>query len=151
VQPRLVYDGKTWLTAFLNTAPSETYGSLYINRGSSANSPYQLIPSTSTKRHVDASIVMVNGALAVAFTNSQDSVGPYGFSLQRFAIPNTTSSALSPIDNPVDVLATPTIAQRGDMQIAATGKYSMLAVWADNRWGANRELYARPIDLHSCP
>lgn len=151
VQPRLVYDGKTWLTVFLYTAPSETVSSLYVNRGNSANSPYRLIASSSTNRHVDASIAMVNGALAVAFTNSQDSVGPYGFSVQRFAIPNTTSSALSPIDNPVDVLATPTIAQRGDMQIAATGKYSLLAVWADNRWGANRELYARPIDLHSCP
>jgi len=153
-QPVLVHDGKTWLTAFLYTPPSETVANYYVNRGIGANSPARLLALSTTTEHLDASITMVNGALAILFANSptsQGKTGPFTLGLQRFAIPNSTSSALSPIDNPVEVLPVATLGQRGDMQIVATGKYSLLAVWADNRWGANRELYARPIDLHSCP
>ena len=153
-QPALVYDGKAWLTAFAYTPPNESLRTYFVNRGTGANSPSRLLALSSTTDHVDASITMVNGALAIAFTNSplsQYGTGPFSFSLQRFAIPSSTSSALAPIDNPVEILPTSTLPQPGDMQIAATGKYSLLAVWADNRWGANRELYSRPLDLHSCP
>lgn len=154
VQPLLVHDGKTWLTAFLYEPSTENLGTYWVNRGASANSPSRLITASTTAEHLDASIAMVNGALAIAFTNSPSSqykTGPYGFSVQRFAIPSSTGSTLTAIDRAVDVLASPSIPQRGDMQIIASGQYSLLAVWADNRSSTSRELYARPIDLHTCP
>lgn len=57
---------------------------------------------------------------------------------------------LPPLGNTVDILSAGTIQSNQDIALVATGS-SLLGIWADNRSGTTRELYARPIDLHSCP
>lgn len=152
-QPTMLHDGKTWLTAFIdNNGVGAT--SIWVNRGATANAPARVLPMSTTVANVDASLAMVNGTLALAYTMSpsaQGRNGPFTIGFQRFGIPATATSALTPIDSAVEILGTATMAKLHDMDLVATGSQSMLAVWADNRWGVNRELYARPIDLHSCP
>jgi mannose/fructose/N-acetylgalactosamine-specific phosphotransferase system component IIB len=73
----------------------------------------------------------------------------YTVRMQRFAIPSTTSSALVPIQNAIDVLATPN-AQTEEVGIVYTSPTTALAVWVDNRWGAS-EIYSAPINFGACP
>ena len=76
--------------------------------------------------------------------------------LRRLRIP--LAALRNPIDDEqrryvhphaIDILPTQNTGVN-DIALASTGD-ALVAVWADNRWGATREIYAAPINLRSCP
>jgi hypothetical protein len=153
--PGLVHDGAQYLTTYIAPASSSTSArTVWVNRGTALNNPVRLLPLSTTISNLSSSISMVKGTLAVGFTESGTASSlHYKLKMQRYAIPTTPSSAVTPIHGIVEILSTQNIKDGAlrDMQLVPTGNGSMLAVWADNRWGTPRELYARPIDLHGCP
>jgi hypothetical protein len=150
----LLYDGQNFWQGFPGWMKTTNNNTFYVNRGSTKNNPVALFPDSTTVAYDAGNMAMVNGTLAVGFTERLPPALSFKFRLQRFTLSSGTTSAVTALHNAVDILSTYTIGDSkiGDMQLVATGKYSMLGIWADTRWGAtNRELYARPIDLQSCP
>ncbi|HWZ91894.1 MAG TPA: hypothetical protein VNW92_23685, partial [Polyangiaceae bacterium] len=150
--PWLVYSGTGWLNAWIGNT---SYGGGRINetRGLVGGYFYTLVDNLDTAGTVyldGASLVMANGTLAVGYVKSAPSGFNYAFHLQRFTIPPGTTDVLPALGSTVDILSTGNIQSFQDIALVATGS-SLLGIWADDRWGATRELYAEPIDLHSCP
>ena len=140
--PDLVHDGTNWLTTWINSG----FTSVVVNRGSTANNPANVVTATNLG---EAVLSMVDGTIAVAWLQRPSTSGSYALRLQRFAIPSTATSALTSIHNAVDVLPTQNTGVN-DIALVSTGD-ALVAIWADNRWGATREIYAAPINLQSCP
>ena len=63
---------------------------------------------------------MVDGTLAVGWLQRPSSSGGFAFRLQRFAIPSTTSSAVTSIHNAIDILPTQNTGVN-DIALASTG------------------------------
>jgi hypothetical protein len=151
--PWVLHDGTGWLNAWIGLS---SYGGGQINATRGLLSGYwsTLVPNLDTASSSiylnGASLVMVNKMLAVGYVKSVVSGFNYGFRLQRFTIPSTATDVLPPFGSTVDILSSGTIQSFQDIALVATGG-SLLGIWADNRWGGTRELYAEPIDLHSCP
>lgn len=145
VYPDLVYDGSQWLTAWVSGATTN----VVVNRGNAANSPVNAVTIGAAANIGEAVLAMVKGTLALGWIERPSTTGAYSFRLQRYAIPSTTSSFVTPIHNAIDVLTTQNTGL-GDVALAPTSN-ALIAVWADNRWGATREIYAAPINLGSCP
>jgi hypothetical protein len=143
----LVHDGTTYLTTWVNGPQQQ----IVVNRGTAQNAPAAAVTVTSPFRVGPPSVKISNGTVGMAWAqyDATSSIGPYTVRAQRFAIPSTTASALTPLHNPVDVIATPT-AQTDVVSIVYTSTTTMLAVWVDNRWGT-AEIYSAPLDLGACP
>ncbi len=148
--PWLIHDGTTWITAWVSATSGINGQTLTFNRGTAANTPF--MPFNKVNVTPSASLAMVNGTLAVGFGEGVGGSNGYQFRMQRFAIPSGTTSTMADLHPAIDISDAYTLKQYvySDIQLVATGTGSMLGIWADTRWG-NRELYARPIDLHSCP
>jgi hypothetical protein len=140
----LVHEGTTWLTTWVNSART----GIVVNRGASANTPATVHTAASSLG--PPAVRVSNGTVAVAWAQlANTSPAAYTVRMQRFAIPSSTSSALVPIQNPIDVLSTAN-GYNPEVGIVYTSPTTMLAVWVDNRWGTP-EIYAAPIDLGACP
>jgi hypothetical protein len=139
----VVHDGTTWLISWVDRAGT----GIVVNRGAQANAP--AVVHTAAARVGPPAVRVSNGTAAVAWAQvATSSPATYTVRMQRFALP-TTSSTLVPIQNPIDVLATPN-GQTEEVGIVYTSPTTLLAVWVDNRWGAS-EIYSAPIDLGACP
>jgi hypothetical protein len=146
VYPDLVRDSATWLTAWISGANTN----VVVNRGNAANAPANVVNVTSPAAIGEPVLAAVSGTLAIGWAQRPSTTtGSFTFRMQRFSIPATTSSALTPIHNAIDILATQNTAPN-DIALVQAGS-GLLGVWADNRWGATREIYAAPINLNSCP
>jgi hypothetical protein len=147
--PWIVHDGTTWITGYVSDVTATNRG-IMINRGSTLNGPFAPFKTSDTPT---GTLAMVDGTLAIGFGETAAVNGNYKFRMQRFALPTGTGSSMSDVHAAVDVSNSYTLqaSTYSDQQLVATGTGSMLAIWADTRWGTSRELYARPIDLHACP
>ncbi len=142
----LLHDGTTWLTSWV----SGTNASLIVNRGATANAPSTLVDGAALD--VGRGVLgMMSDRVAAVWTERPAQAGSYKVRFQSFAVPGTPSSTLSSIHGAVDVVPTYNVPGPEDVALAITGTHDAVAVWADNRWGTAREIYAAPIDLGSCP
>jgi hypothetical protein len=147
VWPALLYDGQTWVTAWLGS-PSNTIG---LNRGTAKNSPAVLTVGDTNRIFGDLRMTQVGADLGLAWTEQIDSSSSlYRFRVQRYSIPATISSGVTALHPPVDILSTYNIAEKDETAIVATGADSMLAVWSDNRWGTADEILAAPVVWEAC-
>jgi hypothetical protein len=146
--PGLVHDGTTWAAAWV-----EPYSyRILVNRGTALNSPQAAVTPPASTTVTDVILARSNGALAIAWKQrpTSNTAASSMFRMQRFALPATLTSALTPIHGPIDILPTQNISGSRNIALVSTGA-AMLGVWADDRWGATREIYAAPIDTKSCP
>lgn len=146
----LVHDGANWLMTY------PYGGSIFANRGVTS-SVFELIAGGLSANYIDNSSVMVGGTLAVLTQfRAGNVVGDSSLMLHRYSLPATAASKVfKRLHQPISVLATnnfpDTDNEARNFSLVATGPSSLLAVWADNRWGASKEIYAAPIDLKACP
>lgn len=148
----LVHDGANWLTTGIERYYSH---SLRAWRGLGNISTTILSPEAGNSGYVDNASTMARGTLAVALKYGKPSSTDYALRLQRFKIPeSSTSSALTSLHDTVEILPTsnlPDAYNESRNFTLVTTSSGLLAIWADNRWGAAKEIYAAPIDLKSCP
>lgn len=149
--PPLIHDGQTFVTVGRHRVGTTSNSGLYLNRGTSTNAPALLLQeATSTQPYVEALLAKVGASIAVGYGRFAGT-GHARLGLQRYAIPATLTSAVTPLHDPIDIMTTDTVSSSGgDAAIVGTTAGHMLAVWADTRWG-DKQLYARDIDLHACP
>jgi hypothetical protein len=142
--PALVHDGTTWLAAWVGG------NSIVVNRGAAANSP-ATIAAASSDAITQVVGTMVNGTLALLWAEgSLGSYGPYRLRMQRFAIPPTTTSALTAVHNAVDVVPTAS-ASVPNVAIVPMGS-RLMVLWVDGSEPRSaREVWAKPLDLNACP
>ncbi len=146
--PGLIHDGTTWAAAWVESYTQK----ILVNRGAVPNTPQAAVTPPANTAVSDVILARSNGALSVAWKQRPSgAAGAAMFRMQRFAIPATLTSALTPIHNAIDILPTQNIPGSRNIALVSTGAAGMLGVWADDRWGAAREIYATPIDLKSCP
>jgi hypothetical protein len=147
--PGLLHDGTAWTTTF-----TEQYSyKIFINRGTALNSPQPAVLPPANTAISDVILAKSNGALAIGWKQHPISNGTVSslFRMQRFAIPSTLTSTLTPIHGPIDILGTQNIPGSRNIALVSAGTNAMIGVWADDRWGSAREIYAAPVDLMSCP
>jgi hypothetical protein len=153
-EPYIAHDGTTWVTAWY-TSKSASAGynkTLWVNRGSTLNTPYSVYSETVSNSAGPGGFVRLlpaDGVLSVAWTHASTTSKASDYRLRRFKLP-TTGSTLTPITNTALILETENIPAPSTAALVATGKSSMLGLWGDNRWGV-AELYARAVDLSGCP
>jgi hypothetical protein len=144
--PSLIHDGTSWLSVWAGGVNG--YG-LTVNRGAIANSPFAL--SSPPPYVAQPLAVSVRNSIAIAWAESSTQSAPYKIRMQRFAAPSSASSALTPIHDAVDVLPTANLKELRNFSLAVSGASSLMAVWADDRWGTKREIFAAPINVGTCP
>jgi hypothetical protein len=144
----MVHDGTTWLTVWTHS-PSRT--TISANRTAQPNSQVAIV-TVPTPTAIWSPALQVSGSVAtMAWAQAASDTQYSKIRLQRFSIPAGTSSALTPIHNAIDVLATANTT--GDRPgLVRTGPTSLLVVWSDNRFGVNQsEIFAAPVSLGACP
>lgn len=148
--PPLMHDGQTFVAVGRRDSWPTPPG-LFLNRGASTNTPFALIRENSGEQFKEALLSKVGQSLAVGYTRAALGSDYARLALQRFTIPATPTSAVQSLHDSVDIMTTDTVSSRGgDAAIVGTTPGHMLGIWADTRWG-HKQLYARDIDLHSCP
>lgn len=153
-EPGLAWDGHTWLSAFWDNFPGGRPNSgTVINRGASRNDPV-LVIKEGPESFDDTLVSVVGISVVVGYTqrvfNQYGIASNSSFGMQRFVTVGDASSYVEPIHQRVELTAERTIKGPGDTALVATQAGKMLGVWADLRNG-KRDLFARPVDLHSCP
>jgi hypothetical protein len=147
--PSLIHDGTTWAAAWVEPYTNK----ILVNRGTALNSPQAAVTPPASTTLTDVILARSNGSLAIAWKQrpTSNTSAASTFRMQRFALPATLTSALTPIHGPIDILSTQNVPGSRNIALVSTGTAGMLGVWADDRWGAAREIYAAPIDVKSCP
>jgi hypothetical protein len=146
--PAMVHDGTTWTYSWIGSSTRD----VFINRGTSVNSPRSIITGVSPVVFGNVNLAMTGSVLAVGWLEQPtlSTTSPYRYRLQRFSLPTALASAPVALHAVVDVMPTYNIADKNNVTLVSTSN-GLVAIWSDTRWGTARELYAVPIDLQSCP
>ncbi len=126
-----------------------------INRGSTSNEPYELVPYVPLSPRSYAYMMLAQGpadVLEIAWTQ-----GPHtgteirhNFQMQRLMPPTDGSSEYTALTNIVDIVANDEVALFKTTDFVHTGDDTMMALWAGDVSG-DYDVYAAPIDLQACP
>jgi hypothetical protein len=99
--------------------------------------------------YADPTLAVVRDSLALSFAErSSETATASRFRLARFSLPVAATPKLLHAVTNIEAAQT---ASSGSTAIIVTGDSTMLAVWADERWGFNRELYVAPVEMGACP
>jgi hypothetical protein len=148
----LIHDGKTFVTVGHERIGTTNDSGVYLNRGTTRNDPALLFtePDYLTQAYREAMLAKVGESIALGYGFAVPNQGLH-FWLQRYAIPDTLTSAVVPLHEPVEIVGVSTISSSGgDMTLVGSTPGHLLAIWADTRSG-HKQLYARDVNLHVCP
>jgi hypothetical protein len=104
---------------------------------------FELLPYDSAAGRTSFGAAWLGSSLALATVQKKT------YQLRRFALPTDPNGSIASLHDPLTVVPTTNVI--GKPEIVAAGASKLLAIWMDDRWGANGELYAAPVDLKGCP
>lgn len=121
-----------------------------LNRGVTMNrTPLVTAPEGTGDQYFDPELLVVRDSLLFTYIHvpSADTNARHYY-LTRYALP--APAAVRPLHAPVRIDPTGK-PSTSNTSIVATTENSLLAVWADERGGTQRELYVAPIQIGACP
>lgn len=134
-----------WAGSFFGTTYLTDSGWVrFTPDGRTAGTPWiELLPNDSTAGRTSYGAAWLGASLALATVQKKT------YQLRRFALPSDPNGSASSLHDPITVVSTANVINKPE--IVPAGASKLLAIWQDDRWGANGELYVAPVDLKGCP